>query len=827
MVNLKQIKKLLYEDVYKVKAKLDNQYVADLFIDGTIVKTMVMSYDIAKMSRFVTGKNIAGNDRNILFEYYQKENNRNFLYYKFYKLVEKNGNTDSIRKKILDLLADSMGEFELIVKTVLVENAGIEAVVTSLNWMVILASMGDKANWLEVYYKQELNKYITDRSDDVKTTSTVKEFLLENKIVSIDQGERLCEEIPYEYFYDLRKLMIDNARGTLYIAGETLANAFGVSYKNLYKSIIVNISEAIKKKRIHTVNNFLGDPSMFLGKICAEPFELIRMTVNNIFNHLSETASFYNAHLNIYFLPYLNIDHVVITDNYMLSRCTKILTNPRDYKGSIMIYGKNEANVTGYQSEYDVNKKYFDVLAENSECIDTSICYPIDNMVPENVVVYREFTNRVYNYKINNNFSIELYRLYDDQLTKLVLSSFWPDRELFSFDFKDKFQNVEDIFEANNLLGDNTQKVLLPYIKQTGELFKEVIRRYDKSSVSGAQIIPSLDLGYPNNVLRLAGGFATGMLIEWECGVPIIPVDATVNVCTSSVFKVYPNKSFFDDFILNMEKILLKATNDCGFSFSFLDGNHFLMFSKDENGDDYLVMHSSVKEMKNSYTGLYPNENNWYAHYVESFTKTYENGGQRYLRYIKGKEAEFFVNIAHNMEKYNEKIHEWLAVELNNGNAIEEGETTKIIKHHYYMPTDSSIAIGTFVEEPGQIVPLFSDVKKPIYLFKIGKDNWTYHLGGEKKVCIVPHGWGQQMESVEKILNKDGNLILRDKEGCEDIYKIESTERLQKSKMKNIRDFTNGQDFLDKGQKYLSGEIIKTLTPTYLYCHAHRGKVEE
>ncbi len=252
------------------------------------------------------------------------------------------------------------------------------------------------------------------------------------------------------------------------------------------------------------------------------------------------------------------------------------------------------------------------------------------------------------------------------------------------------------------------------------------------------------------------------------------------------------------------------------------------MISTDENEKYYLVLHSSVKEMKESYIGLYPKEENWYF----SKIKTYKNSEDdyRYLRYIKNEEAKYFVKTAHHLEKGNEEMHKWLAKQLN-WNADEE--KFHIIKHHYYMPTDSSIAIGTFVESPGETVPIFSDVKKPVYLFKIGEDNWTYNLGG-KKVCIVPHGWGQKIESIEKIVTNKNTLefILNDNNHIS--YDIVSTERIDNrvklgtnlEEDKKIRNFNDLNDFLKHGNKFLKGEIIKTLTPKFLYCKKHIGKCE-
>ena len=66
------------------------------------------------------------------------------------------------------------------------------------------------------------------------------------------------------------------------------------------------------------------------------------------------------------------------------------------------------------------------------------------------------------------------------------------------------------------LLNDDTQKILLPYIKETEHLLNGMVKRYDKCGE--AHIFPSLDVGFPNNILRLAGGFATGNACRLEIG---------------------------------------------------------------------------------------------------------------------------------------------------------------------------------------------------------------------------------------------------------------------------------------------------------------------
>ena len=171
----------------------------------------------------------------------------------------------------------------------------------------------------------------------------------------------------------------------------------------------------------------------------------------------------------------------------------------------------------------------------------------------------------------------------------------------------------------------------------------------------------------PNNILRLAGGFATGMLVVWKCGTPIVPVDTTVNVCSSSYYEFDPIslhgisiKEFFNENKIN--EIINKGSKSEGLAFSFNTGNHFLLLCKGKkNGMFYLVLHSSAKQFKDTFLGLYPKPHNWYSGYV----KTYEDkSSNRYIRYLKDNEAKQFIAIARMLNRENEDIHNWFATQF-------------------------------------------------------------------------------------------------------------------------------------------------------------------
>lgn len=137
------------------------------------------------------------------------------------------------------------------------------------------------------------------------------------------------------------------------------------------------------------------------------------------------------------------------------------------------------------------------------------------------------------------------------------------------------------------------------------------------------------------------------------------------------------------------------------------------------------------------------------------------------------------------------------------------------------MPNDHSIAIGTFVEKPGTEVPIFSNVGKDIYLFRVSHDNWKIRINGEEK-CLIPHGWGQVVDNVKTIsVDKKEKILWIDNHS----YKVNSKSRIRA--IKHIRQFEDGKAFFKKGNRMLKGEIVKTLRPIYLFCSEYKGKVNE
>lgn len=616
-------------------------------------------------------------------------------------------------------------------------------------------------------------------------------------------------------FWDIRRRLISSARGHLILMGPSLNEAFDRGHAH---NIWAELHSAVASRHVTKVSILLTDPIVFNSDyVSIVPKNDIDGTILALQENFYSLFDNKKVDLCIYFLPLLQIDHAVITEEFMAFRSNKLWNYARKYKGTFTLHVADF--YTPRESEYRAQMDYIGVIFSNRTKIYPKVDVNNKDWEQEDARSYhkrwREFLHR-HDYK-----HIFLYKVYEKQLHSFVCGTWRKANNGSLLTPGGLIQKMEDFYNAENLLDDDTQNVLLPYLKETEEMFTEAIKKHDPNESSFCHLYPSLDLGFPNNVRRLSGGFATGMLVTWNCGTEIVPVDATVNVCTSSVFKLdrvdqewFANHQTFYDLI---DRYAKEAGEEKGYSFSFRSGNHFLTISRDKNsGEYYLVMHSSANELKHSYMGLYPVEKNWYSDHIKTITG--KDG--RYFRYLKDKDARYFIRMAKNFQTHNEQIHQWIAEHINGGAFINK---EKWMAHHYYMPTDQSIAIGTFAEPVGAEIPMFSDHGKPVYIFKIGPDNFQIDLGGKKgRVCLVPHGWGQEIAGIDKVSVCDEKLIL--KIDGEDLpIPISSQARIQTAR-KRIRTYENGEEFLADGHGYIQGEFIKELIPLVEYSRNTIGK---
>lgn len=281
---------------------------------------------------------------------------------------------------------------------------------------------------------------------------------------------------------------------------------------------------------------------------------------------------------------------------------------------------------------------------------------------------------------------------------------------------------------------DLTQTALIQYLEETRKLFEEML------SVNGygdtVVIIPSSDLGFPHDVIRIAGGFATGAYVQWISREPVIPIDTCVNDCSVSFFELSEDISelFTEEHFTNFERRI----EDTIFLLNFHRGNHFFSYIQDKDSlKKYLLLHSSANEFKSNYNGLYPVEGKYFYNHL----KKYSNG-KRYIRYLHGSDAELFWRISNQLGSFNEARQEYLASVFIDGFA-------KIINsktyHHYGMPTANSVIMGGHVTAKNDTFPLLTNAGKNIYLIKYYdvKDD-SLIIPNTKGLFITPHGLGKE-----------------------------------------------------------------------------------
>lgn len=291
----------------------------------------------------------------------------------------------------------------------------------------------------------------------------------------------------------------------------------------------------------------------------------------------------------------------------------------------------------------------------------------------------------------------------------------------------------------NLTVNDGTQIEIARHLQITEQMLGDVA-----SFVSGirqeAEIIMLPDLGMPRNLCRICGGFFTGAFYRWTTNVPFVPIDATVNIDTISLFKVSIDVSNLSEFRLLIGAAREKVEAGI-YGWNFDIANHFIALGRivgSAHIDDgvYLVMHGSAGEFKHREYGLYPFKGVWYSDNV----KVYESpAAGRRLRYIDGRDADRFFRTAKNLEEWNALRHLYIASVMFGGSNILDILST----HHYGMPDAGSVAIGCQWLKPGSRYVLATAPNRPLFIVEAhdGKDNCVSVEG--KKYVLQPHGLGK------------------------------------------------------------------------------------
>ena len=332
---------------------------------------------------------------------------------------------------------------------------------------------------------------------------------------------------------------------------------------------------------------------------------------------------------------------------------------------------------------------------------------------------------------------------------------------------------------TNFSLNDNTQKEILKHLETTSKLLSKVGTKLSETEKE-SMIYAIPDLGIAQNGTRMLGGFYTGACYSWNSDVPFVPVDTTVNVCGTTVYKLNQNitvqefQKRLDNVMQNRDTYLKYASTHLPsqildsidleradkFYWNYNVGNHFAILAEqnDDNSEltegQYMIVHASAIELKkdNLKYGLYPVEGNWYYDDIKTI---YDDNENRYLRYIYGKKAVQFAELASMLQKINKDRNRYFCKTVLGELAGEE----VINLSHYGMPTNNAVCIGCQWEQ--EDFTLLTAPGNDIFLVhpNVTAPN-TIDLNN-KKITLTPHGCGVMLKNSSdtiKYLN-DGILI--------------------------------------------------------------------
>jgi hypothetical protein len=358
-------------------------------------------------------------------------------------------------------------------------------------------------------------------------------------------------------------------------------------------------------------------------------------------------------------------------------------------------------------------------------------------------------------------------------------------------------------------IGDRTQRALLPVLERTEGLLSKVA-----STVNGlqcdAEVVALTDLGIATNPGRMSGGFFTGAHYRWEGEVPMVPVDATVNVCSVSVHRVDQPPTTEAEFF----ELIGAAEERCGreteYRWNLADGNHFaslggVVDSTSIPDGDYLVLHHSASEFKRTPGGLYPESNVWFADDVREV-----NDGVSSLRYIAGAPAERFIQKAHSLVSYTEERHRVLARLIGDQLRLAFVDCLP----HYGMPDEHSVAIGCHwmpSSAPRWFLLLTEpDARIPIITPRRGTN--LVQIGGAEHM-LTPHGLGVRgKDDLMDSLNDGSEPGNSEISGAPEMLDRDDTE---------WRSIERSPELLRRILGVTPGDVDGWFTPRFSY---HRGR---
>lgn len=331
---------------------------------------------------------------------------------------------------------------------------------------------------------------------------------------------------------------------------------------------------------------------------------------------------------------------------------------------------------------------------------------------------------------------------------------------------------------TNFSLNDNTQKEILKHLKTTSRLLSKVGTELSETQKE-SMIYAMPDLGIAQNGTRMLGGFYTGACYSWNSDIPFVPVDATVNVCGTTVYKL-DQKITVQEFQKRLNNVMknrdtylkyasthlpsqildsIDLSKSDKFYWNYNVGNHFAILAE-QNEDNselekgqYMIVHASAIELKkdNLKYGLYPIDGNWYYDDIKTI---YDDKENRYLRYIYGKKAIQFSELANLLQQINKDRNRYFCKTVLGELAGEE----VINLSHYGMPTSNAVCIGCQWEQ--EDFTLLTAPGNDIFLVHPNLTASNTVQLNNKKITLTPHGCGVMLKNSRDTIEYIDNGIL-------------------------------------------------------------------
>lgn len=314
-------------------------------------------------------------------------------------------------------------------------------------------------------------------------------------------------------------------------------------------------------------------------------------------------------------------------------------------------------------------------------------------------------------------------------------------------------------------INDDTQKKIIEHLETTSRLLSKVGTKLSGSKKE-SRIYAMPDLGIAQNGTRMMGGFYTGACYTWESDIPFVPVDATVNVCGTAVYRLKHNITT-EEFRKRVDKVMkdratyikyatthlpkhilssIDIEDETKFFWNYNVGNHFVILAEqnDPNSElpvgQYMIVHASAIELKkdNLKYGLYPVKGNWFYDDIQT---VYDEEENRYLRYIQGEKAEKFYEIAQMLQIINKDRNRYFCKTV-----LGELAGDEIINlSHYGMPNKNSICIGCQWEQ--EDFTLLTSPGNNIFLVRPDLSKGNSIDVGDRSITLTPHGCGTMLKN--------------------------------------------------------------------------------